>query len=283
MDTIRIKNLRFKTILGVYEFEKTEPRDIVVNITIKADLHKACLSDELDDTIDYHYLSQKIIEDVSGTGMSYELIEKLAGKISDIILTHDARICETTVCVTKPKAFDEADAAEVEITRAAKEKQASVEDIVREIKRYCLERHYTFVTAESCTGGMIGGLVTAEPGISECYPGGIISYANCVKEQFLDVPAEVLNSVGAVSEECARAMADGVRKKFKADFSVAVTGIAGPGGGSADKPVGLVYIATASKNGVCVTKNLFAGDRDTVRKATALNALSRLLSIVCNA
>ncbi len=156
----------------------------------------------------------------------------------------------------------------------------STVELVKEIKALAIERGYTFATAESCTGGLIGGAITAEPGISQCYPGGVISYANEIKQGILGVPEAVLASVGAVSEECAIDMAKGVRDRFGADFAVAVTGIAGPDGGTAQKPVGLVYIAVATKDNAAATKNVFPGDRAAVRAATVNTALQHLYEVM---
>lgn len=150
--------------------------------------------------------------------------------------------------------------------------------LVKEIKDKCLKNNAKIATAESCTGGLIGGAITSEPGISACYPGGIVSYANEVKNEILEVSSETLSTVGAVSPECAKQMAEGVRKLFNVNSAVAVTGIAGPDGGTAQKPVGLVYIATASSNGTIVEKNIFCGNRSDIRRATVKRALELLLS-----
>ncbi len=151
-------------------------------------------------------------------------------------------------------------------------------ETVRKLKETCLAKGLSFATAESCTGGLIGGAITAEPGVSACYPGGAVSYANEVKRDLLGVPEEILRTVGAVSPECAAKMAEGARMKFGADCAVAVTGIAGPDGGTPTKPVGLVYIAVASPTGTQVTRNLFPGDRGAVREATVEKALNLLLA-----
>ena len=105
----------------------------------------------------------------------------------------------------------------------------------------------TLATAESCTGGMIGATLTAIPGSSTVYKGGVISYTNQVKHDLLDVPMEVLDGVGAVSAPVAEAMASGARKALKADIAVSVTGLAGPGGDEYGNPVGTVYIGYADK------------------------------------
>ena len=140
----------------------------------------------------------------------------------------------------------------------------------------CNQKNITLGTAESCTGGLIGGTLTAVSGSSSVVLGGIISYANSVKSGVLGVPEETLATVGAVSPETAKAMAEGARRVLASDLAVAVTGIAGPGGGSADKPVGLVYVAVASKDGTEITKNIFDGDRNSVREKTVAKALAML-------
>ena len=133
-------------------------------------------------------------------------------------------------------------------------------------------------TAESCTGGGIGSAITAVAGSSAVFMGGIISYDNSVKQNILGVSPETLASVGAVSPETAEQMAVGVRKLLKVDYAVSVTGIAGPGGGSAEKPVGLVWFGIATPAGVKTEKQIFPGNRAEVRTATVEHALSLLLA-----
>lgn len=130
--------------------------------------------------------------------------------------------------------------------------------------------------AESCTGGMLGAYVTAIPGSSAFYTGGIICYSNEVKNAVLGVPSDILSSYGAVSEQCAKKMALGALKLPFANVSVAITGIAGPTGGSEDKPVGLVFIAVASQSGVTVSKNIFQSDRQGTREASVMKAFEML-------
>jgi len=119
----------------------------------------------------------------------------------------------------------------------------------------------TICAAESCTGGLLLSTLTDNAGSSAYVLGGIVSYSNEVKQQFVGVREETLIAHGAVSEETAREMAQGVRSAFSADFAVGITGIAGPGGGTPEKPVGLVYIACASDDGVTVVRNVWDGDR----------------------
>ena len=133
-------------------------------------------------------------------------------------------------------------------------------------------------TAESCTGGGIGSAITAVPGSSAVFMGGIISYDNSVKQSVLGVSPKTLATVGAVSPETAEQMAIGACKVLKVDYAVSVTGIAGPGGGSAEKPVGLVCFGIATPDGAKTEKRVFPGDRAQVRAATVEHALSLLLA-----
>lgn len=136
----------------------------------------------------------------------------------------------------------------------------------------------TLATAESCTGGLIGATITAVPGVSECYGFGVVTYANEAKEKLLGVSHHTLETVGAVSPETACQMAEGALKLSGSDVAVAVTGIAGPGGGSAEKPVGLVYVGIAVKDKEPkAVKNVFDGDRDEVRASTVKKALELVL------
>lgn len=135
-------------------------------------------------------------------------------------------------------------------------------------------KNMTIATAESCTGGMIGAALTSVSGVSECYGFGVVTYANEAKEKLLGVSHTTLETVGAVSYETACEMAQGALKLSGADIAISVTGIAGPGGGTEEKPVGLVYIGIAQKNGeVKAYKNNFLGGRDAVRTQTVVKAL----------
>ena len=135
----------------------------------------------------------------------------------------------------------------------------------------------TLVTAESLTGGGIGAALTAVPGSSEVYKGGVISYTNWVKENILGVSGEVLDTCGAVSEPVAQAMAEGIRRILKADAAVSVTGLAGPGGDEYGNPVGTVFIGYADENGSMVKHCRFSGSREDVRRQTVEEALELVL------
>ena len=148
------------------------------------------------------------------------------------------------------------------------------------LKEAACAAHVTVATAESCTGGLIAGAITAVPGSSECFYGGVVSYDNSVKQNVLGVPAEVLRTVGAVSEQCARAMAEGARRLIGTDLAVSVTGVAGPDGGTREKPVGTVWFGLASAHGTRAELRRFDGDRAAVRAQTVVHALELLLDAV---
>jgi len=136
------------------------------------------------------------------------------------------------------------------------------------------ERGCKIATAESCTGGLIAKMITDVSGASDVFDGGVVSYANEIKHKLLGVSDDTLRNYGAVSEETAREMAIGVRDLMGADYGISVTGIAGPNGGTADKPVGLVYIACADKDSCVVRRLNSKGDRSHIRKLTANYVLS---------
>lgn len=136
-------------------------------------------------------------------------------------------------------------------------------------------------TAESCTGGLIGACLTEIAGSSDVFERGFITYSNEAKIELIDVPADLIERVGAVSEEVARAMAEGALVRSSADMAVAVTGVAGPGGGTATKPVGLVHIACAVRDGISRHAAChFDGDREAVRRQTVAMALTMLDALV---
>ena len=139
------------------------------------------------------------------------------------------------------------------------------------------ERGYSVATAESCTGGMIASSIVDVPGASDCFNEGYVTYSNEAKMKNLGVKDSTLTAHGAVSYETALEMAKGVRKKAKADFGLSSTGIAGPGGGSPKKPVGLVYIGCAYGDDKCIVRELhLKGDRTAVRTSAAKEALELL-------
>ncbi|MGZ6260398.1 MAG: CinA family protein [Candidatus Limnocylindrales bacterium] len=145
------------------------------------------------------------------------------------------------------------------------------------VQTACLARSLTVSTAESCTGGLIGHVLTQVPGSSGYFLGGVISYHDAVKASQLGVPPETLAHHGAVSAQVALAMAAGARERLGTDLAVAVTGVAGPTGGSAEKPVGLTYVAVADAAGSEVERHVWGGDREANKVASVGAALELLL------
>ena len=149
-----------------------------------------------------------------------------------------------------------------------------------QVGTHLLRLKRTLATAESCSGGLIAHRVTNVSGSSEYFLGGIVAYSNKIKASLLRVPKQDLVAYGAVSEPVARAMAEGARARLGADYAVGVTGIAGPHGGTTEKPVGLVYIAVAAPEGTVVLRNHFDGTRESVKKQTAERAFEMLLEVL---
>ena len=156
----------------------------------------------------------------------------------------------------------------------------SFADLATTLQDLATVRGVTVATAESCTGGNIAHQITSRPGSSSYFLGGVVSYANDVKHRVLGVPEAVLENPGAVSESCARAMAEGARALIGADIAVSTTGIAGPDGGTARKPVGLVYIGLATAGETIVEEHVFPGDRAAVIDAATRRALELLINRV---
>ena len=157
------------------------------------------------------------------------------------------------------------------------EDERSISEIVLDL---CRGRELTLATAESCTGGMVASRLTAVPGASDVFLGSVVAYSNALKEAGLGVPAELIATHGAVSAEIAAAMAHGARERIGVDVAVAVTGVAGPGGGTPEKPVGLVFVHAVGPDGETSVRTELPGDRDMIRgRATtaSLHLVRRLL------
>lgn len=157
------------------------------------------------------------------------------------------------------------------------EDERSIAEIVLDL---CRERGLTLATAESCTGGLVAARLTSVPGASDVFLGSVVAYADGAKVDGLGVPRAVLEQHGAVSAEAAQAMAEGARERLGADVAVAVTGVAGPDGGSVEKPVGLVFVHASGPDGAEARRTEFPGDREMVRgraTASALHLVRRLL------
>jgi PncC family amidohydrolase len=155
----------------------------------------------------------------------------------------------------------------------------SLDDLVaaaRAVQTMAIERRRTVATAESCTGGLLAHVLTEIAGSSAYFLGGIVSYADDVKVGALGVPADVLAMHGAVSEPVAAAMAEGARARLGADLAASVTGIAGPGGGTPGKPVGLTFVAVADADGTTVLRRVWGGDRSANKRSSAAAALALL-------
>ena len=151
---------------------------------------------------------------------------------------------------------------------------------IRLLGQRLVARGATLATAESCTGGLIAALCTDVPGSSAWFTGGVVAYANEVKRDVLGVDPALLAAHGAVSEPVVRAMAAGVRRLTGTRYAVAVSGVAGPDGGTPEKPVGTVWLAVADGDAVQARRFLFPGDRAAVRQATAEAAVEALLALL---
>lgn len=152
------------------------------------------------------------------------------------------------------------------------------EELAAQLVALCRARGVVLATAESCTGGMVAAAITAIPGSSAVFDRGFVTYSNEAKTEMLGVPAGLIEAVGAVSEAVAARMAEGAKKRAGADIAVSVTGIAGPDGGSAEKPVGTVWFGLANRHGnVLAAQKIFPGDRAAIRAAATSFALTLLL------
>ncbi len=210
--------------------------------------------------------------------------EEAGGEGEGLVATICAHDFEVRVdLVPEPGAQARADAVEAALVEAlepyvfARDGRA-VEELVLGL---CRARGWTLATAESCTGGLVAARLTSIPGSSDAVMGGVVAYANAVKERELGVPRALLEEHGAVSAEVAAAMAAGVRERLGAQVGVSVTGIAGPDGGTPEKPVGLVYLHVCSPEGEKELELQMPGDRDAIRSraaAAALHLTRRLLA-----
>jgi nicotinamide-nucleotide amidase len=152
--------------------------------------------------------------------------------------------------------------------------------LAKVIGKLLTERQMTLAVCESCTGGMLGSVITSIPGSTEYFVGGIVAYSDFTKKKIVGVKASTLNRSGAVSANVAKEMALGVKRKLMSDIGIGITGIAGPTGGSREKPLGLVYIGLAMKGKVIVRRFLFKGGRQTVRRSACKEALGLLKKIL---
>lgn len=154
-------------------------------------------------------------------------------------------------------------------------------DLLEHLTTLLLKKNITLATAESCTGGLLGATITHKTGATKIYERGFITYANESKTEMLDVPTDMIAKYGAVSAPVAESMARGALAHSKAGIALSITGIAGPDGGTEDKPVGLVYFGYALRNGQAGTfEHLFEGDRNEIRTATVTRALKHMIAIL---
>lgn len=157
---------------------------------------------------------------------------------------------------------------------------SDIRQLVNQLSVALLRKRQKVCTAESCTGGLIAKTLTDLAGSSDWFDRGFVTYSNAAKSEMLGVPASLIEDYGAVSEAVANAMASGALRHSKADYAVAVTGIAGPGGGSEEKPVGTVWIAVASTDQLGARCHRFEGDRSAVREATLVSAIEAMLDLL---
>ena len=221
-------------------------------------------------------------------GMGESAIEEVLADLMNLpnlsmaLLAKRAEMHIRLVARSSKKMSDEAEKvlnrAEEEIRRRLGDKLfgRDQETMIGIIGQLLKDRQLTIATAESCTGGLLGAALTQEPGSSEFYLGGVVSYSNSLKRGLLGVTEENLEKYGAVSEEVAKEMAKGIRSKAGSDLAISTTGIAGPDGASDQKPVGLVYIGLATPQGVQVEKIQLYGERESVRQLTVQAALNRV-------
>ena len=148
----------------------------------------------------------------------------------------------------------------------------------KELVNKLIEKKLKITSAESCTGGLFASSITSISGSSACFEGSFITYSNEIKNKIINVKKETLSNYGAVSKECVIEMAENSRKIIKSD--IAISGIAGPDGGSEDKPVGLVWICLSAENYIKAYKNIFSGDRDKIREESVIFALDLVLNFI---
>lgn len=240
----------------------------------------------------------------SGRDAIYSKVVKLVGVSESKIATDIAGLCE----MSNPTVATYAKTGEVHIRvtgSAPTEEEAKqlVKPVVKQLKVMYPENVYstsadetlaesvvallsrnglTLTTAESCTGGLVSAEIVSVAGASEVFRGGYITYSNKLKRNVIGVKKKTLEAYGAVSEQVATEMAEGARTEAKADVAVAITGIAGPGGGSPEKPVGLVYIGVATKSGTYVEKFNFNGSRNKVRANATVASLAMIRKAIMN-
>jgi len=266
--TLKIDGIEVKCIIGDLPEERLHEQTLVVDAELEIP-DRAAETDALADTVDYAAAAERVRTALREA--KCRMIERAAKVAFDALGPGCVR-----VKVAKRGAVAGVAAAVAAYPRAGAadgETAAAAERLVAALKakgRKC-------ATAESCTGGGVAAAITGVAGASEVFAGGAVVYENAAKEKVLGVSGETLRRHGAVSSETAAEMATGARRLYETDFAVSLTGIAGPGGGSAEKPVGLVWFGLASAAGVRTEHVVFPGDRAEVRAQAVRHALAMLV------
>jgi len=273
---LRLDGIDVYCIIGDLPEERDRLQRLRVDVEIVVP-DDVATSDNLADTADYVALAEKVRSCL--VAAKCRMIERAARVAAEACLSVP-RVESATVKVVKAGAVEGIESATAEWTAGRDTDSAAggagVRGVAERLVALLDACGMTCATAESCTGGGVGAAITAIPGSSAVYLGGVVSYANEVKSGVLGVKEETLSAFGAVSSETAAEMAAGARRLTGADIAVSVTGVAGPGGGTPEKPVGLVWFGIASAECVRTEKALFSGNRARVREQAAVHALGML-------
>ena len=269
--TLKIDGIEVNCIIGDLPEERLHEQTLIVDVELEIP-DRAAETDNLADTVDYAAAAERVR--VALSEAKCRMIERAAKVAFDALGPGCVRVKvvkrgAVAGIAAAGAVYPQADAADGETTAAA-------ERLVAALKAKGLR----CATAESCTGGGVAAAITGVAGASEVFAGGAVVYENAAKEKLLGVSGETLRRHGAVSAETAAEMATGARRLYATDFAVSLTGIAGPGGGSAEKPVGLVWFGLASMAGVRTEKMVFPGNRAEVRAQAVCHALAMLESSV---
>lgn len=261
-------------IIGDLPDERERAQHLRVDARLEIE-NTAAFTDELSDTADYAKLAGKVRAAL--VAAKCRMVER-AARVACEACADDRRILSASVRVTKNGAVPglESATAEYAISRRGSS-SGDASALAGRLVAILSAQGLTCAAAESCTGGGVGAAITSVPGSSEVFAGGVVSYSNEAKRNILGVSADALDKFGAVSPQVAAQMADGARRLLGTDLAVSVTGIAGPGGGSAEKPVGLVWFGVSSAKSTRTEKAIFAGDRAQIRRQAVIHALGMLM------
>jgi nicotinamide-nucleotide amidase len=232
---------------------------------------------------DLNFEKQNCVEILS-SGISESLVEEMTVRAigGEKILPAYCASAEGVRIYLKSKSLSKINAARSILEKKLGQNLISggAKTVEEEIIDTLRKRKQTLSAAESCTGGMLGSKITDIPGASDVFNGGIIAYSNNIKTRILGVSEETLKKYGAVSEKCVEEMTRGLKKTFRTDALVSITGIAGPGGSSPPKPVGLVFIGTGYNGKIEIKKYIFSGNREMIRRRAVSSALNQLKKIL---